>query len=79
MEKPTYAYYKHKYYRYLLGIKGNKFQRHFNFYSFIDKKSARIKHVDSKYYLISENIDWRFTSEGTGVFAYLFGCTYDLS
>ena len=23
--------------------------------------------------MISENIDWRFTSEGTGVFAYLFG------
>ena len=73
MEKPTYAYYKHKYYRYLLRIKGTKFQRHFNFYSFIDKKSARIKHIDNKYYLISENIDWRFTSEATGVYAYLFG------
>ena len=73
MEKPTYAYYKHKYYRYLLRIKGNKFQRHFNFYSFIDKKSSRIKHVDNKYYLTSEDINWRFTSEGTGVFAYLFG------
>lgn len=73
MEKPTYAYYKHKYYRYLLRIRGNKFQRHFNFYSFIDKKKARIKHIDNKYYLTSENIDWRFTSEGTGVFAYLFG------
>ncbi len=73
MEKPTYAYYKHKYYRYLLRISGKKFQRHFNFYSFIDKKQARIKYKDEKYYLTSEEQDWRFSSEGTGVFSYIFG------
>ncbi len=71
MEKPTYAYYKHKYYRYLLKLSGNKFAKHFNFYSFIDKRNSRIRHLDNKYYLTSENIDWRFSSPGNGVMTYL--------
>ena len=71
MEKPTYAYYKHKYYRFLLELSGKRFERHFNFYSFIDKRKSRIKHENNKYYLTSVNIDWRFSSPGNGVMTYL--------
>lgn len=71
MEKPTYAYYKHKYYRFLLELTGKKFENHFNFYSLIDKRNSRIKYSDNKYYITSENIDWRFSSPGNGVMTYL--------
>ena len=71
MEKPTYAYLCTSTIDFLLELSGKRFERHFNFYSFIDKRKSRIKHENNKYYLTSENIDWRFSSPGNGVMTYL--------